>query len=256
MVATAMFYGSEPQPGDTSDNFQMGPIKLNLRTVIIGVESALVALPVNILIVAFFRNSRAKEIRSLQTKKGCCCDTASHASEQVTETDSISSDAGFLIQNDDKETDLNDIYCDINSEDEKNGKSSEKSLQPPDESDEGLEDELREETRKPGLLASFRAKFQGSGGNSTPCFPYWCVYVGWSLCILTTLTAAVFTLFYSMMWGKEQSNLWLTTMFISFVQDTLISQPFKVLIVSLIFALVSKSPDDEDNLQEASAAKG
>ena len=71
-----------------------------------------------------------------------------------------------------------------------------------------------------------------------------------------TLTSAAFTLFYSMMWGKEQSNVWLTTMAISFVQDTLISQPLKVLIVSLVFAIAVATPSGQDDLEEISAAMG
>lgn len=259
MVATAMFYGAAPEPGDTSGDFQMGPIKLNLRTVIIGVESALVAMPINILIVALFRNSRAKEMRPSKNNEDYIEDQASETSEQVTETDSVGSDTGILTHSFDQEADLSDIHCKINSEADlkENTKLSEESLQFPNESDD-TEDELLENKQNLGLLGRIGAKFQGSGGSSTPtpCFPYWCVYLGWTLCILTTLTAAVFTLFYSMMWGKEQSNTWLTTMFISFVQDTLISQPLKVLILSLLFATLSSSPDGEDDLEEVSTGTG
>ena len=249
MVATAMFYGSAPEPGDTSGDVQMGPIKLNLRTIIIGVESALVAIPVNILIVALFRNSKAKETRPPpRNNEDCFGDQTSETSEQATETDSMSSDTEILTQRFDQEADLNDIHCKISSD---NTKLSEESLQLPNEDDD-LENELLENKQNLGLLGRIRSKFQESGGSSTPtpCFPYWCVYLGWTLCMLTTLTASVFTLFYSMMWGKEQSNIWLTTMFISFVQDTLVSQPLKVLIISLIFTIVSTSPDGEDDLEE------
>ena len=251
MVATAMFYGSAPQPGDTSEDFEIGPIKLNLRTVIIGIEIALVVLPINILIVALFRNSRVKEFRTSQTTTGCCKGTVSRPCAQVTDTNSIASDTEILTETDEQEIDLNDIHCKIGNEDDRQSEpgdistSSKKRPQLPDETEENLQD---------GFFARIRAKFKSSGSPSTPCFPYWCVYVGWTLCILTTLSSAVFTLFYSMMWGREQSNLWLTTMFISFVQDTLISQPLKVVIVSLIFAIVIVSPNDEDDLEEISAA--
>lgn len=260
MVATAMFYGSTPQPGDPSGDFQMGPIKLNMRTIIIGIESALVVIPVNILIVAFFRNSRAKEEKYSETTT-CCGDSVSQTSEKESETNSLSSDADVLSPPLDQETDINDIHCIVSSEGgnhsdlKDNVKGSEKSLQLQDES-EDLGDRSLQEARNPGFLAKIRAKFPSSGGSSTPCFPYWCVYVGWTLCILTTLISAVFTLFYSMMWGKEQSNLWLVTMSISFVQDTLISQPLKVLIISMIFAILSSSPNSEEDLEEISSSPG
>lgn len=256
MVATAMFYGSGPQPGDTSGTVQMGPIKLNMRMVIIGIESALVVVPVNILIVAFFRNSKAKDTRP-QKRKGCCGDGASETSEQHTDTDSINSEREGLEQDKDQERDLNDIQCNMVSADDlrKNPDEDSRSCERGDLFDQSeiSEDDPLVETEKPSFLARLRAKFQCSDG---PCFPYWCVYLGWILCMLTTLLSAVFTLFYSMMWGREQSNMWLTTMTISFVQDTLISQPFKVLIVSLIFAMYSKSPDDEDHFEESSVVTG
>ena len=251
MVATAMFYGSGPQPGDTSGSVQMGPIKINMRMLIIGIESALVVVPVNILIVALFRNSKAKE-RSSQKKEGCYGHTASQTSEQIKGIDSINSGTEGLDQSKDWETNLNDIHCNIDSEEDVENDQEETRGWEPADKNESSEDESLVETQNPSFLARIGARFQPSEG---PCFPYWCVYVGWVLCILTTLLSAVFTLFYSMMWGREQSNMWLTTMAISFVHDTLISQPFKVLIVSLIFAIYGKSPD-EDNLEELSAAIG
>lgn len=57
MIASAMFYGAGPQPGDTSGNFQVGPLTMNMRTLIIAIQSALVVAPVNIIIVACFRFS-------------------------------------------------------------------------------------------------------------------------------------------------------------------------------------------------------
>lgn len=57
MIASAMFYGVGPQPGDTSGNFHVGPLTMNLRTIIIAIQSAFVVVPVNVVIVAFFRFS-------------------------------------------------------------------------------------------------------------------------------------------------------------------------------------------------------
>lgn len=255
MVATAMFYGSGPQPGDTSGSVQMGPIKINMRMLIIGIESALVVVPINILIVALFRNSKAKERRA-RKKEGCYGHTASKTSEQNKGIDSIESGTESLEKSKDWETNLHDIHCNIDSEgdvenDQEDKRANLKGREPADKN-ESSEDESLVETQNTSFLERISAKFRRPEG---PCFPYWCVYVGWVLCILTTLLCAVFTLFYSMMWGREQSNIWLTTMAISFVHDTLISQPFKVLILSLIFAIYSKSPD-EDNLEELSTAMG
>ncbi|XP_022796828.1 polycystic kidney disease protein 1-like 2 [Stylophora pistillata] len=257
MVTTAMFYGSGPLPGDTSSSVQFGPIKLNMRTVIIGIESALIAIPVNILIVAFFRNSKAKGDR-IKENKCCHGENDSQASEQETETDSINSDMHNLTSRMEKNMDLDDIQCHIGGEDDfqygikadKTGSKRKESFASNEET-ESIDDESLQNPQNPGFLGKLRGKFQSLGG---PCFPHWCVYVGWVLCILTVSLSSVFTLFYSMMWGKEQSNMWLTTMAISFIQDTLISQPLKVLIVALIFAVFFKSADDDDHFEESQSA--
>lgn len=261
MVVTAMFYGSDPQPGDTSKNLEMGPIKVNLRTVIIAIESALVVLPVNLLIVALFRKSKRKEFNSSRPKEdNCCRQNVLWSREQVDDTDSLRTDTDSLSGNEEnkvQETDLHDIQCQIGDEVELHGEPSQKNSKNHHKTDLKLQDESQEEIQSAsGFFARIRAKFKGSGGTHSHCFPHWCIYVGWTLCILMTLTSAAFTLFYSMMWGKEQSNLWLTTMAISFVQDTLISQPLKVLIVSLVFAIAFASPSGQDDLEEISAAMG
>ena len=41
-------------------------------------------------------------------------------------------------------------------------------------------------------------------------------YVGWFLCLATTLTAAFFTILYTLLWGKEVSEQWLASTLITF----------------------------------------
>ncbi|KXJ28705.1 Polycystic kidney disease protein 1-like 2 [Exaiptasia diaphana] len=83
--------------------------------------------------------------------------------------------------------------------------------------------------------------------------PYWTVYIAWTLCFLMTLTSATITLFYSMMWGKEISEQWLTSMLVSFFQDAFVTQPIKVCGIALFVAAVLKTlPSD---FQNASAGK-
>ena len=58
MVTNAMFYqfGAE----ETSNSFQIGPLILSWRQIIIGIQSAVLVVPVNVLIVFIFRNVRTK----------------------------------------------------------------------------------------------------------------------------------------------------------------------------------------------------
>ena len=58
--------------------------------------------------------------------------------------------------------------------------------------------------------------------------PHWCSYIGWVLVFIYILVSAVFTIFYSMSWGKEKSLAWLQTFFLSFIESAIIIQPVKV----------------------------
>ena len=86
--------------------------------------------------------------------------------------------------------------------------------------------------------------------SETGCtLPHFCIYIGWLLCFATTLTAATFTLFYSLMWGKEVAEQWLASILISNGQDIFVVQPTKVMlavvVISLLFSRNNKSKRGE-----------
>ena len=156
MVTNAMFYqfGAE----ESSNSFRIGPFILSWQQIIIGIQSAMIVVPINLLIVFIFRNIKAK-------------DEVAHA-------------------------------YDTNNDNPSEAKS---------------------------------------GGR----LPRFFVYVGWTLCFLASMTAATFTVFYSMMWGTEISNKWLTSILVSFSQDVFFIQPIKVIIVaSLLAIIIRKTPED------------
>lgn len=58
MVTNAMFYNFGTPPGDA---VQIGPLKVSLTQIKIGIQSSIVAIPVNVLVVTIFRQLKAKE---------------------------------------------------------------------------------------------------------------------------------------------------------------------------------------------------
>ena len=75
--------------------------------------------------------------------------------------------------------------------------------------------------------------------SDTGCMlPHLCVFIAWFLCLSTTLTAAAFTIFYSLMWGKEVAEQWLASILISSCQDIFVLQPTKVLLAVVIVSLL------------------
>ena len=82
--------------------------------------------------------------------------------------------------------------------------------------------------------------------TDTGCMlPHFFVYLSWFLCFCTTMAAATFTLFYSLMWGKETSEQWLASILISNGQDIFVMQPTKVMIavITIYFLLIRKNKD-------------
>lgn len=152
-VTNAMFYQFGKESKDT---FQVGPLVLSLRQITIGIQSSIIILPINLLIVTIFRN-----------------------------------------------------------------------IKPP----QGMSD------------------VSATSENSKRCscaLPRVFLYIGWTFCLLTSLTAGAFTVFYSMMWGAGTSNKWLTSILVSFSQDVIFIQPIKVVIMaSLLSLIIKKMPEDE-----------
>lgn len=158
LITNAMFYQFDKAP---ADSFQLGPIKLSWTQIKIGIQSSIIAIPVNVLVVTIFKNIKYP---------------------------------------------------------------------------------LPEETR----LAN--QKVPG-------CLPHFFVYVGWVICVLASLASALFTVFYSMMWGAETSNQWLTSIMVSFFQDVIITQPIKVVLIASLLSLLIKKPPEQESVLGSSVSR-
>ena len=91
--------------------------------------------------------------------------------------------------------------------------------------------------------------------NGKGCMlPHFCIYMAWFLCFMTTVTAAAFTLFYSLMWGKEVAEQWLASILISNGQDIFVTQPTKVMLavlgVSFLLSRNKKEDQQENKVEE------
>jgi hypothetical protein len=57
--------------------------------------------------------------------------------------------------------------------------------------------------------------------------PHYCVYIGWLLVSLSIGLSSFFVFSYSIQWGPERANAWLSSIVLSVVQSVLIVQPIK-----------------------------
>ncbi|XP_068672930.1 polycystin-1-like protein 2 [Montipora foliosa] len=75
-------------------------------------------------------------------------------------------------------------------------------------------------------------------------FPYYFIYIAWFLSFVTVISSATFTFFFSLQWGKDISNEWLSSMLVSFTEDLFVIQPIKIVIIVLITAYFFGSKSD------------
>ena len=85
--------------------------------------------------------------------------------------------------------------------------------------------------------------------KDTGCtLPHFCVYFAWLLCCATTLTASTFTLFYSLIWGREVAEQWLSSILVSSGQDIFVVQPLKVMFALVVVSLLFLRTKQKDKL--------
>ena len=143
MLANAMFYRLD---GKTEQVIQVGPLKFSWEQVVIGVESALIVNPINIVIAVLFQKGSEKS----WGKRTCCA-----------------------------------------------------------KSD-------------------------------------WLIYTAWSFCLCLCTVSAIFTIFYSLVWGRITSEQWLASMLISFVQDVVVNEPVKLLFLAALWAAILRRKRQEE----------
>ncbi|XP_078349636.1 LOW QUALITY PROTEIN: polycystin-1-like protein 2 [Oculina patagonica] len=64
------------------------------------------------------------------------------------------------------------------------------------------------------------------------------VYVAWFLCFATAIASATVVFFYSLMWGKETADEWLSSILMSITMDILAIQPVRLVILAAVAAII------------------
>lgn len=94
MVSSAMFYG-QTATGDESGNLVLGPIEVNLRSIMIGIQCSLVIVPVNVAIVTIFKSVKVKgdKKNDKESEERSLNETISVSEDELHEIDET--DSGF-----------------------------------------------------------------------------------------------------------------------------------------------------------------
>ncbi|XP_038068022.1 uncharacterized protein LOC119737627 [Patiria miniata] len=216
MLTSIMFYQAVAT-GSTVKPFSIGPFSLSPSEIAIGIESNLIVFPISLLMVQFFKKSRVRRkrpsrIQVAKEKQQKCVLGGNRVHPMKTRadnSDTVSSRDIFII-----------------SDDAKMDKDPSKVSPDP---------------------CPASNKHPPAKRNQRCSLPWWCVYLAWIICILATLAATTFTFFYGLQYANEKTTSWFRSIIISFFCGIILTQPIKVILVSLFIALVFKTPNaDED----------
>ncbi|XP_019626124.1 PREDICTED: polycystic kidney disease protein 1-like 2 [Branchiostoma belcheri] len=260
MLTNIMFFGRgetfpKPPPVDIL-GFEV-QFPLSWGEIMIAVQSALIVFPVNLAIVQIFRHcgqrpkkekkneSRKKENK---TKTSNNTDSSSLPSHSTTSTASIEFDNTL---------DDGDIEVTVHSFSSTRDESGQPAAVNTDDSDwlfhkvpyqnsTGNDIEMVEATwirKKNKDVSEVRGEKKKKG---TTLLPWWCVFFAYFLVFVSCFLSAFFTMLYGFEYGREKAEAWLLTFLTSFFIDLLITQPFKIVLLAVFFALILRKVDSED----------
>lgn len=210
MIANAMFYDNGKV--DTSPVFYLGPIKISMRQLMIGIQSSLIIFPINLGMTQLFRKSSTATVPAIEEKPK----TTPNYSQPKTKTELTIFSRRFGRR-----------------------PSSLKYLP--------LPYQLHITSSMSTIISGSESTFNFKTGDTKITddkkkrhFYRFLYYLAWILCFVSVFVSAFFTLLYSLQWGSERSQQWLLSFFVSFIQDASISQPLKVALFSALLAFVLK----------------
>ncbi|PAA59473.1 hypothetical protein BOX15_Mlig010540g1 [Macrostomum lignano] len=229
MITNAMFFKS-------SDNLEkrtgitIGPITFTLDQLFISVVSTLIVFPPSIIIITFFKKCKAKAAgnKVLQANQDLSTKSSKYTWRSVgrsTELFNIAEEgqaSGSSAAGWDGDVDVSNKKTNRVWESLRNMLSFQSG---------------RKETRVEDPELKKSKPF---------LFPHWCIYIAWVLVFLSVFGSAFFVILYSMEWGRDKSNDWLLTFLMSFLQNVVVVQPLKVLLLAAVISMIIKRPDMDD----------
>ncbi|XP_013393280.1 uncharacterized protein LOC106161002 [Lingula anatina] len=219
MIANAMFFKADDKK-EKVNAIKLGPLSFTLSQLYVSLISTLIVFPVNLILVTVFRKARPKKNTISQM----------NAAIKSKKFRWRSMNPGSSLWNNVEKTKM-----------QKFKESMSKILTFHQRSK--YETEIPEEE-----LPGYDKKKKKKGFT----LPHWCMYFAWFLCFCSVSCSAFFVILYSLEWGKEKANEWLTTFVLSFFQSVVVVQPIKVFLLAAFISCVLKKPelDEEETFDE------
>lgn len=236
MLSNALFYKADVENVDTVHGFTVGPFTFTLQSLFISFVSCLIVLPANIAIDQLFRKSRPKynEVSNswLTSRPSAPPDTHDKRKSltdnehiQNASTQAASSDARLRNE---ASTSSAALITQLVLDKETTLTTNDAEVSPSVKIASSAPGQVSKAGNSISTFPSPAFKANSVRSTISGFWPYWCVYLGWLLVFVSTATSAFFTFSFSMQWGREKSNAWLTAMLLSIGESVAVIQPTKV----------------------------
>ncbi|XP_078670967.1 uncharacterized protein LOC144911067 isoform X2 [Branchiostoma floridae x Branchiostoma belcheri] len=252
MLTNIMFFGkgeSMPKPPPVYILGFEVQFPISWGQIMIGIQSALMVIPVNLLIVQIFRNCAARPPKKnkVDMRKVPRRDPEGRASSRMSfgKHDPVldQKSSAYEVPSGGEGTSTSQVS-------EKVGQQA-KEQDFPHQTAVLVEevDDVEDESYDATVMQSDQSKKMADMAKKKKkrLLPWWCVFFAWFLVLSTCSLSAFFTMLYGFEYGREKAEAWVLTFLTSFFFDLAISQPLKILLIGFIFALIIKKPDSLDD---------
>ena len=262
MVVSLAWYQTDTNP--TPNELKMGPVSLSLTGVYIGIMSGIMTFPINFIIVLIFRNAAPRPEKKKEFKpnvveedkeKGEDSDRKSIKSANDESNDEKTNDpkapiregteASLMREKSELNPDFVELELQQQGEFLDTGDEEKRVMtkDPITKEDQALKKEQTEFSHHVQVVA-----FEKEGAKkSKKKLPWWSIYIGYVLSFITVTVAFYFAVEFGGVFGLNKSVSWLIGFIMSLFESILFSQPIKVIVFAIFYALVIKKPEAQDD---------
>ncbi|XP_065681247.1 uncharacterized protein LOC101237406 [Hydra vulgaris] len=81
-------------------------------------------------------------------------------------------------------------------------------------------------------------------------FPNWCLCIAWFICVGNIFICGLVVLWYGISFGNNKSLNWLAVITIDFAKEIFLTDPIKIFIMAIFFALIVKKINEESDVEK------
>ncbi|XP_071117914.1 uncharacterized protein [Haliotis cracherodii] len=270
MLTNIMFHGV---PTDApEDQVQSGTVALSLSGIVIGIQSGLIMFPINTIFPELFTRTAPKEVPSSESLpgEGNRDATSKTGKDEVCEEDIEISICITKTESGTRKAKCKDLKCcvsrnssEVVSDSEATGSNADKPSVKAKrrykvdfvKADTCGGDSVTVGTDEMDLAMS-RARRKSSTTQTDDAkkkvkksfrFPWWFLYITWTLCLATCIICSFFVMLYGLKYGYQKSVEWLVSFLTAFTQSATVTQPIKVVVLAVLLTQILKRPVNYDS---------